>query len=113
MLLINRQVCLISLHVFQILFFCVFVPKEEAISCLFKLNIKDIKVYFTLIKVKKILSTYKMCMKTLIHLISKIRCLILAVKGQNKRLIKHHYVFCNITNKQSAPSFPKTALSSL
>ena len=41
----------------------------------------DIKVYFTLINVKKILKTYKMYMKTLIYLISSIRYLILAVKG--------------------------------
>ena len=52
-----------------------------------------------------------MYMKTLIYLISRIRYLILAVKGKNNRLIKHHYVFSNVTNKQSAPSFSKTALS--
>ena len=50
-------------------------------------------------------------MKTLIYLISRIRYLILAVKGQNNRLIKNRYVFGNVTNKQSAPSFSKTALS--
>ena len=32
------------------------------------------------------------------------------VKRKN-RLIKHLYVFANVTNKQSAPSFSKTALS--
>ena len=32
-------------------------------------------------------------MKTLIYLISRIRFLILAVKDQNHRLIKHRYVF--------------------
>ena len=48
-------------------------------------------------------------MKTLIYLISRIRYLILAVKGQNNRLIKHRYVFCNVTNKQSAPSFSKNS----
>ena len=50
-------------------------------------------------------------MKTLIYMISRIRYLILAVKGQNNRLIKHRYVFCNVTSKQPAPSFSKTALS--
>ena len=50
-------------------------------------------------------------MKILIYLISRKIYLILAVKGQNNRLIKHRYVFCNATNKQSAPSFSKTALS--
>ena len=67
----------------------------------------DIKVYFTLIKVKK---KDKMYMKTLIYLISIIRYLIIAAKGQINRIIKHHYVFCNVTNKQSAPSFSKTAI---
>ena len=52
-----------------------------------------------------------MYVKTLIYLISRIRYLILAMKGQNNRLIKHRYAFCNVTNKQSAPSFSKTALS--
>ena len=52
-----------------------------------------------------------MYMKTLIYLISRIRYLILAVKGQNNRLIKHRNVFCNATHRQSAPSFSKTALS--
>ena len=52
-------------------------------------------------------------MKTLIYLISRVRYLILEVKGQNNRLIKHHYVFCNVTNKQPAPSFSKTALTIL
>ena len=50
-------------------------------------------------------------MKTLIYLIPRIRYLNLAVKGQSNRLLKHHYVVFNITNKQSAPSFIKTALS--
>ena len=78
-------------------------PEEEAH------NSSIIKVYFTLIKVKKILRTYKMYMKTLIYLISRIRYLILAVKGQNSQLIKHHYVFCNVTNKQFAPLFSKNS----
>ena len=52
-----------------------------------------------------------MYMKTLIYLISRIRYLILAAKGQINRLIKHHNVFSNVINKQSAPSFSKTALS--
>ena len=29
----------------------------------------------------------------------------------NNRLIKHYYVFCNVTNKQTVPSFLKAALS--
>ena len=52
-----------------------------------------------------------MYMKTLIYPISRIRYLILAVKGQNSQLIKHHYVFCNVTDKQFAPLFSKTAVS--
>ena len=36
-------------------------------------------------------------MKTLLYLISRIKYLCVAVKGQNNRLIKHHYVFCNVT----------------
>ena len=51
-----------------------------------------------------------MYMKTLIYLISRIRYLILAVKGKNNQLIKHHYVFSNVTNKQSAPSFSKISI---
>ena len=95
---------------FQIVF-CDFVP-EEAISCLKKKPIlAQYQSIFTLIKVKQILKTYKMYIKTLIYLISRIRYLILAVKGQNNRLKKHHYVFCNVTYKQYAPSFSKTALS--
>ena len=109
---INRHFCLISWHVFQVFVFCDFVPEEEAISCLKK---KPILVWyqsiFTLIKVKKILNTYKMYMETLIYLISRVKCLILTVKDQNNQLIKHHYVFCNVTTKQSAPSFLKIALS--
>ena len=77
----------------------------------FRVILVQYHVYFTLINVKKVLKTYKMYMKTLIYLISKIRYLILAMKGQNSWLIKHHYVFRNETNKQSAPSFSKTALS--
>ena len=50
-------------------------------------------------------------MKSLIYQISRIGYLILALKGQNDRLIKHDYVSINVTNKQSAPSFSKTALS--
>ena len=42
----------------------------------------DIKGYFTRIKVKKNLKTYKMYKKTLIYLISRIRYLILAMKSQ-------------------------------
>ena len=45
--------CLISWHVFHIVF-SDFLPEEEAISCLKKkLIMLDIKVYFSLIKVKK------------------------------------------------------------
>ena len=52
-----------------------------------------------------------MYMKTFIYLISGIRYLIISVKGQNNLHIMHHYVFCNVTNKHTAPSFSKTALS--
>ena len=52
-----------------------------------------------------------MYMKTFIYPISRIRYLILSVKGQNNRLIKHHYALRNVTYKQSAPSLSKTALS--
>ena len=51
-----------------------------------------------------------MYMKALIYLFSSLRYLILVVKGQTNRLIKHRFVFCN-ENEQSAPSFSKTALS--
>ena len=50
-----------------------------------------------------------MYMKTLIYMISRIRSHYIAVKGHNSRLIKHHYVFRNVTNKQSAPSFSKNS----
>ena len=85
-------------------------PEEEAISCmknsdLYRSLMKKETILvryqsiFTLINVKKILKTYKMYLKTLIYLISRIRYLILAVKGQNNPLIKHRYVFCNVTNQ--------------
>ena len=38
-------------------------------------------------------------MKSLIYLISRIGYLILALKGQNDRLIKHDYVSINVTNR--------------
>ena len=71
----------------------------------------NIKVYFTLIKVKKLWNTYKMHMKTLNNLISRIRNHILVVKGQKIDLLSIIMCFDNVTNKQSAPSFAKTTLS--
>ena len=43
-------------------------------------------------------------MKTLIYLIPRKRYLILSVKGQNNRLIKHHYVFCQSQVKKELGS---------
>ena len=85
---------------------------EEASSCPKKKPIlaQYQSIFYTNLS-EKILKTYKTNRKTLIRLFSRITCLIIAVKGQNNRLIKHHFVFCNVTNKQSAPSFSKTALS--
>ena len=52
-----------------------------------------------------------MYMKTLIYLISRIRYLILAVKGQKIDLQSIIMCSANVTNKQSAPLFSKTAVS--
>ena len=55
--------------------------------------------------------TYKMYMKTLVYIISRIGNLILAFKGQITDLLSIIVCFDNVTNKQSTPSFSKTALS--
>ena len=78
-------------------------PDEEA-------DFSSISKYILHLLKKKILKNYTRYMKTVIYLFSRIRYLILAVKGQNNRLKKHHHVFCNVNNKQSTPSFSKTAL---
>ena len=52
-----------------------------------------------------------MYMKTLIYIISRIRNLILAFKGQIFDLLSFIMCFDNVTNNQSAPSFSKTTLS--
>ena len=52
-----------------------------------------------------------MHMKTLIYIISRIRNLILAFKGQIIDLLSIIMCFDNVTYKQSAPSFSKTTLS--
>ena len=52
-----------------------------------------------------------MYVKTLIYIISRIRNLILAFKGQIIDLLSINLCFDNVTNKQSAPSFSKTTLS--
>ena len=46
-------------------------------------------------------------MKTLIHIISRIRNLILAFQGQIIDLLSFIMCFDNVTNRQSAPSFSK------
>ena len=52
-----------------------------------------------------------MYMKVLIYIISRIRNLIIAFKGQIIHLLSIIMCFDNVTNKQSAPSFSKTTLS--
>ena len=58
----------------------------------------------------KIRKTIIMYMKVLIYIISRIRNLILAFKGQIIHLFSIIMCFDNVTNKQSDPSFSKTTL---
>ena len=58
----------------------------------------------------KLQNNYKMYMKTLIYLNSKIINLILVVKGQNIDLLSIIMCFDNVTYKQSTPSFSKTTI---
>ena len=82
-----------------------FVPEEDA-------DFSSISKYILhLLKQKKIRKTIKMYMKVLIYIISRIRNLILAFKGQIIHLLSIIMCFDNVTNKQSAPSFSKMTLS--
>ena len=79
-------------------------PEEDA-------DFSSISKYILhLLKRKKIRKTFKMYMKVLIYIISRIRNLILAFKGQIIHLISIIRCIDNVTNKQSAPSFSKTTI---
>ena len=52
-----------------------------------------------------------MYLKTLIYIISRIRNIILAFKGQIIHLLSIIMYFDNVTDQQSAPSFSKMTLS--
>ena len=99
----NRLVCFINACISNS--FGNFMPEEDA-------DFSSISEYILhLLKRKKIWKTFKMYMKVLIFIISRIRNLILAFKGQIINLLSIIMCFDNVSNKQSALSFSKLTLS--